>query len=144
MVLVGGIWQKFEKELQAAIGNFDKTKLEFLGYVEDKKLPELYSNAMMFVYPSLYEGFGLPVLEAMKCGCPVITSNTSSLPEVIGQAGIQIAPTNDDELIKAYKKMYEDTFFRELCRERGLIRAKSFSGEKATSELLEFMETKCI
>lgn len=144
MVLVGGIWQKFEKELQAAIGNFDKTKLEFLGYVEDKKLPELYSNAMMFVYPSLYEGFGLPVLEAMKCGCPVITSNTSSLPEVIGQAGIQIAPTNDDELIKAYKKMYEDTFFRELCRERGLIRAKSFSWEKATSELLEFMETKCI
>lgn len=144
MVLVGGIWQKFEKELQAAIGNFDKTKLEFLGYVEDEKLPELYSNAMMFVYPSLYEGFGLPVLEAMKCGCPVITSNTSSLPEVIGQAGIQIAPTNDDELIKAYKKMYEDTFFRELCRERGLIRAKSFSWEKATSELLEFMETKCI
>lgn len=144
MVLVGGIWQKFEKELQAAIGNFDKTKLELLGYVEDEKLPELYSNAMMFVFPSLYEGFGLPVLEAMKCGCPVITSNTSSLPEVIGQAGIQITPTNDDELIKAYKKMYEDTFFRELCRERGLIRAKSFSWEKATSELLEFMETKCI
>ena len=144
MVLVGGIWQKFEKELQAAIGNFDKTKLKFLGYVEDEKLPELYSNAMMFVYPSLYEGFGLPVLEAMKCGCPVITSNTSSLPEVIGQAGIQIVPTNNDELIKAYKKMYEDTFFRELCRERGLIRAKSFSWEKATSELLEFMETKCI
>ena len=144
MVLVGGIWQKFEKELQSAIGDFDKTKLDFLGYVEDEKLPELYSNAMMFVYPSLYEGFGLPVLEAMQCGCPVITSNTSSLPEVIGQAGIQINPTNDEELINAYKKMYEDTFFRELCKERGLIRAKSFSWEKATSELLEFMETKCI
>lgn len=144
MVLVGGIWQKFEKELQAAIGNFDKTKLEFLGYVEDEKLPELYSNAMMFVYPSLYEGFGLPVLEAMKCGCPVITSNTSSLPEVIEHAGIQIDPTNDEELINAYKKMYEDTFFRELCRERGLIRAKAFSWQKAASELLEFMETKCV
>ena len=144
MVLVGGIWQKFTKELQSAIGDFDKTKLDFLGYVEDEKLPELYSNAMMFVYPSLYEGFGLPVLEAMKCGCPVITSNTSSLPEVIGQAGIQINPTNDEELINAYKKMYEDTFFRELCKERGLIRAKAFSWQKAASELLEFMETKCV
>lgn len=144
MVLVGGIWQKFEKELQSAIGDFDKTKLDFLGYVKDEKLPELYSNAMMFVYPSLYEGFGLPVLEAMKCGCPVITSNTSSLPEVIGQAGIQINPTNDEELINAYKKMYEDTFFRELCKERGLIRAKAFSWQKAASELLEFMETKCV
>ena len=144
MVLVGGIWQKFEKELQSAIGDFDKTKLDFLGYVEDEKLPELYSNAMMFVYPSLYEGFGLPVLEAMQCGCPVITSNTSSLPEVIGQAGIQINPTNDEELINAYKKMYEDTFFRELCKERGLIRAKAFSWQKAASELLEFMEKKCV
>ena len=57
----------------------------------------------MFIYPSLYEGFGLPVLEAMKCGCPVITSNTSSLPEVIGDAGIQINPENDEELIEAFK-----------------------------------------
>ena len=96
----------------------------------------------MFIYPSLYEGFGLPVLEAMKCGCPVITSNVSSLPEVIGQAGIQIDPKNDEELIKAYEKMYYDSFFRELCIERGLIRAKNFSWEKCASELLSYIAEK--
>ena len=144
LVLAGGVWEKFKKELTSTIGDFDQSKIEVLGYVKDDELPRLYSNALMFIYPSLYEGFGLPVLEAMKCGCPVITSNVSSLPEVIGQAGIQIDPTNDEELIEAYEKMYYDNFFRELCIERGLIRAKNFSWEKCASELLEFIETKCV
>ena len=144
LVLAGGVWEKFKKELVNTIGDFDQSKIEVLGYVKDEDLPKLYSNALMFIYPSLYEGFGLPVLEAMKCGCPVITSNVSSLPEVIGQAGIQINPKNDAELIKAYKKMYYDKFFRELCVERGLIRAKNFSWDKCASELLEFIETKSI
>ena len=143
-VLAGGVWEKFKKELVNTIGDFDHSKIEVLGYVKDEDLPKLYSNALMFIYPSLYEGFGLPVLEAMKCGCPVITSNLSSLPEVIGQAGIQINPKNDEELIKAYEKMYYDKFFRELCVERGLIRAKNFSWDKCASELLEFIETKSI
>lgn len=142
LVLGGGIWAKFEKELYQAIGEFDKSKIIFKGYVKDEELPILYSNALMFIYPSLYEGFGLPILEAMKCGCPVITSNTSSLPEVIGNAGIQINPQNDVELIEAYRKMYFDTFFRELCAERGLIRAKNFTWEKCVSELLKFIEEK--
>ena len=141
LVLAGGVWNKFKNELTEAIGEFDQSKIEVLGYVKDEDLPNLYSNALMFIYPSLYEGFGLPVLEAMKCGCPVITSNVSSLPEVIGQAGIQIDPTNDEELIEAYEKMYYDNFFRELCVERGLIRAKNFSWEKCASELLEFIKT---
>ena len=111
--------------------------------MKDEDLPSLYSNALMFIYPSLYEGFGLPVLEAMKCGCPVITSNVSSLPEVIGSAGIQIDPNSDEELIKAYEKMYYDTFFRELCIEKGLIRAKKFSWRKCTSEIIEFIYKKC-
>ena len=144
LVLAGGVWEKFKKELTNTIGDFDQSKIEVLGYVKDEELPRLYSNALMFIYPSLYEGFGLPVLEAMKCGCPVITSNVSSLPEVIGQAEIQINPTNDEELIEAYEKMYYDNFFRELCVERGLIRAKNFSWKKCASELLEFIETKCV
>lgn len=144
LVLGGGIWKKFESELYQAIGDFDKSKIIFKGYVKDEELPELYSNALMFIYPSLYEGFGLPVLEAMKCGCPVITSNTSSLPEVIGDAGIKINPNDDEELIAAYKKMYCDNFFRELCIERGLIRAKKFSWEKCALELLEFIKEKNI
>ena len=144
LVLGGGIWKKFESELYQAIGDFDKSKIIFKGYVNDEELPNLYSNALMFIYPSLYEGFGLPVLEAMKCGCPVITSNTSSLPEVIGDAGIKINPNDDEELIAAYKKMYCDNFFRELCIERGLIRAKKFSWERCASELLEFIKEKSI
>ena len=142
LVLAGGVWDKFKKELTKTIGNFDQSKIEVLGYVKDEELPNLYSNALMFIYPSLYEGFGLPVLEAMKCGCPVITSNVSSLPEVIGQAGIQINPENDEELIKAYEKFYYDNFFRELCIERGLIRAKKFSWEKCVSELLAYIVEK--
>lgn len=142
LVLAGGVWEKFKKELSDTIGDFDQSKIEVLGYVKDEDLPKLYSNALMFIYPSLYEGFGLPVLEAMKCGCPVITSNVSSLPEVIGQAGIQINPKNDEELIKAYEKMYYDSFFRELCIERGLIRAKNFSWGKCVSELLSYIAEK--
>lgn len=142
LVLAGGVWNKFKRELTNTIGNFDQSKIEVLGYVKDEELPKLYSNALMFIYPSLYEGFGLPVLEAMKCGCPVITSNISSLPEVIGQAGIQINPKNDEELIQAYEKFYYDNFFRELCIERGLIRAKSFSWEKCALELLSYITEK--
>lgn len=141
-VLAGGVWEKFKKELTDTIGDFDQSKIEVLGYVKDEDLPKLYSNALMFIYPSLYEGFGLPVLEAMKCGCPVITSNVSSLPEVIGQAGIQINPKNDEELINAFEKMYYDSFFRKLCIERGLIRAKNFSWEKCASELLSYIAEK--
>ena len=142
LVLAGGVWKKFERELYQTIGEFDKSKIILKGYVKDEELPELYSNALMFIYPSLYEGFGLPVLEAMKCGCPVITSNTSSLPEVIGDAGIQINPENDEELIEAYHKMYFDNFYRELCAERGLIRPKKFTRENCAAEILEFIELK--
>ncbi len=142
LVLGGGTWKKFEKEFDKTIGKFDKSKIILKGYIKDEDLPELYSNALMFIYPSLYEGFGLPVLEAMQCGCPVITSNVSSLPEVIGNTGIQINPKDDEELIEAYHKMYFDTFFRELCAERGLIRAKKFSWEKCAAEILEFIKSK--
>ena len=142
LVLGGGIWKKFESELYQAIGDFDKSKIIFKGYVNDEELPSLYSNALMFIYPSLYEGFGLPVLEAMKCGCPVITSNVSSLPEVIGNAGILINPKDDNNLIEAYKKIYFNTFFRELCAERGLIQAKKFNWTKCANEILKFINEK--
>lgn len=142
LVLGGSNWKTFEAELDNTLKKYDKSKIVLTGYVKDEELPALYSNAMMFVYPSLYEGFGLPVLEAMKCGCPVITSNISSLPEVIGQAGIKIDPKNDDDMVKAYEKYYYDNFYRELCAERGLIRAKEFTWEKCADEILEFIEEK--
>ena len=144
LVLGGGTWEKFKKTLNNNINNFDQDKIILTGYIQDEQLPHWYSNALFFVYPSLYEGFGLPVLEAMKCGCPVITSNVSSLPEVIGNAGIKINPTNDEELIEAMYKMYSNEFYRKLCTERGLIQANKFSWEKCTLELLEFIKTKIV
>lgn len=142
LVLAGGVWKKFEKELYKTIGEFDKSKVELMGYVDDEELPKLYSNALCFIYPSLYEGFGLPVLEAMSSGCPVITSNTSSLPEVIGECGIKINPKDDNEMIEALEKMYYDNIFRALCSERGLERAKEFSWEKCAKEIVDFIKDK--
>ncbi len=142
LVLGGSNWKTFEAELDRTLKKYDKSKIILTGYVKDEDLPILYSNALMFVYPSLYEGFGLPVLEAMKCGCPVITSNCSSLPEVVGNAGIKIDPNNDNELVQAYEKFYYDKFYRELCSERGMIRAKNFTWDSCAQNICNFIQEK--
>ena len=77
LVLGGGVWKKFEKELNSVLIKYDRSKIILTGYIKEEELKKYYSNALCFIYPSLYEGFGLPVLEAMQCGCPVITSNIS-------------------------------------------------------------------
>ena len=117
-----------------------KNKILKIGYVADEDLAALYSGAEMFVYPSIYEGFGMPVLEAMQCGCPVITSNVSSLPEVIGSAGIQINPENNSELIEAYEKMYFDKNFKEKCAQESLKQASKFSWEKCVNIITDEIE----
>ena len=144
LVLGGGIWKKFEKELENTLKKHDRSKIVITGYLEENKLNIYYSNALCFIYPSLYEGFGLPVLEAMQCGCPVITSNVSSLPEVIGDCGIQINPKSSEDLISAYEKMYFDESFRKECSTKGLEKAKQFSWEKCTLELLKFIKTNTV
>lgn len=140
LVLGGSVWHKFKPLLHKLKNEYDSSKLIFTGYLEEKELPKYYSNALCFIYPSLYEGFGLPVLEAMQCGCPVITSNVSSLPEVVGDSGILVNPYKDDEMISAYEKMFFDENFRNLCVKKGLERAKSFSWEKCASEIIEFVD----
>ena len=139
MVLGGGIWKNFEKELNISLKKYDKSKIILTGYIEEEELKKYYSNALCFIYPSLYEGFGLPVLEAMQCGCPVITSNVSSLPEVIGDAGIQIDPKSNEDLISAYEKIYFDENFRKECSVKGLDRSKQFSWNKCANEIIEFI-----
>lgn len=131
-VLGGSHFVDFEEILNQSIENLGdkKDKILRIGYVDDEDVSALYSAAEMFVFPSLYEGFGIPVLEAMKCGLPVICSNTSSLPEVIGDCGIQINPYSDDEMIQAMGKMYFDRDFRAQCIEKGLERAKLFTWQK--------------
>ncbi len=114
-----------------------------VGRIPAEMLPALYSGARIFVYPSLYEGFGLPPLEAMACGTPVITSNTSSLPEVVGKAGVTVSPTDTVALAEALAGLLWDSERRQLLREAGLARARLFTWERAARELLEiYIRTK--
>lgn len=104
------------------------------GYVADEYLAPLYSGAMMFIYPSFYEGFGLPPLEAMQCGVPVITSNTSSLPEVVGDAGIMVDPTDSDEICQAMLNIYRRGSLRDSMCVKSIERAKLFSWEDCAQQ----------
>ncbi len=109
----------------------------FTGYVEDEDLPAIYNAAKIFAFPSLYEGFGLPPLEAMASGTPVISSNTSSMPEVIGEAGILLPPENEKEWAKAMVTLYADKKEWDRLRAAGLIQAKKFSWERCAQETVE-------
>jgi glycosyltransferase involved in cell wall biosynthesis len=111
-------------------------RVHFIGFVDDEDLPRLYSAASLFVYASLYEGFGLPLLEAMACGTPVIGSNTSSLPEVIGDVGLQVDPKDVEAIAHAMKQMLDRSDLRDRSVSAGLDRVKQFTWEKAARELL--------
>lgn len=101
--------------------------LRYIGYVDEAVLPVVYAGARAFFYPSLYEGFGLPVLEAMSCGVPVVTSNCSSLPEVAGAAGMLVNPDDADALLFGVEKALEDDEWRATASARGLTQAADFS-----------------
>lgn len=132
------------KDLVFLIGGHNQKKLEKdileygeyaqyikpIGYVEDCYLAQLYSNAEWFVYTSQYEGFGMPPLEAMSCGSPVITGNNSSLPEVVGNAGLMIDSNSKQDHITAYEKYYFDEDFRKEMSAKALNHARQFSWEK--------------
>ena len=107
-----------------------RSRLIFTGYVAEEDLPALYSGAVAFVFPSLYEGFGLPALEAMACGTPVLTSNTTSLPEVVGDAALSVDPTDPDELCQAMSTILSDHSLREELKRKGLMRAAEFSWQR--------------
>ena len=109
----------------------------FAGYVSNKDLAILYSHAECFVLLSLYEGFGLPVLEAMACGCPVIASNVTSLPEIAGNASILVNPLDAGEIVKAIKMVILDETLRKELIKKGLERVKAFSWEKCAKETLK-------
>lgn len=111
-------------------------------YVSRADLPLFYSYAEWLVFTSQYEGFGLPPLEAMQCGCPVIASNNSSIPEVVGDAGLLIDWNSDEQHISAFEKYYFDEELRAEKRNRGLIQAKKFSWEETTKKILAEMSGK--
>lgn len=112
----------------------------FPGFIPQDELPLWYSAADLFVYPSLYEGFGLPPLEAMACGVPVIVSNSSSLPEVVGEAGILVDPYDVDALAAAIVRVLRNRVLAEAMREAGLARARQFTWERAAKAIVQVYE----
>jgi glycosyltransferase involved in cell wall biosynthesis len=115
-------------------------EIVFTGYVSKGDLPSLYRGADLFVFPSLYEGFGLPVLEAMACGTPVVTSNTSSLPEVAGDAALLVDPENVEEIAGAMERVLTDQDLRAELSRRGRERARLFTWERCAQETLKVYE----
>ena len=111
--------------------------LHYLRYAAQADLPALYAGARLFVYPSLYEGFGLPVLEAMASGVPVVTSNVSSLPEVVGDAALSIAPEDTDALVVALEQGLQDEAWRNQTSSAGLKRAAHFSWERCINQTVD-------
>lgn len=120
------------------LGILDRVK--FLSYVSYAELPELINRAIALVFPSLWEGFGLPVLEAMACGTPVITSNLSSIPEVAGEAALLIDPYDESAIANAMKEIITDSQLRNQMRQKGLDRASQFSWQKTASQTAEILK----
>ena len=117
-----------------------KSDILFTGYVPDNDLPALYSAAICFAYPSYFEGFGLPVLEAMQCGTPVIAADRTSLPEIVGNAGILFDPFSKEELIKAMARLIDDRSVRAALRLQGIERAKLFNWSATARSTLQVYE----
>jgi glycosyltransferase involved in cell wall biosynthesis len=114
--------------------------VRFLGYIPDEDMNRLYSGAALFVFPSIYEGFGLPPLEAMASGTPVIVSNSSSLPEVVGDAGILLDPFDADSWRESITTVLSDAFLQERLTAKGLQRARLFSWKTAARKTLDIFE----
>lgn len=137
LVLAGGKgW--LEEDLEEFIGSLGiRDRVKLLGYVTDEELAWLYGNCFAFLYPSLFEGFGLPVLEALGLGAAVVTSNTSSLPEVAGDAARYVDPLSEEELVRAMSGLMEDHGYRQELKRRAQPQARNFSWERCAAEVLE-------
>jgi glycosyltransferase involved in cell wall biosynthesis len=137
-LIIGGAKGWFYEDVFARVEELGLGgEVVFPGYIPVSELPLWYNAAELFVYPSLYEGFGLPPLEAMACGTPVVTANTSSLPEVVGEAGLTVDPLDVEALTEAMRQALNDEALRQEMRERGLKRAKGFSWTKAAQETVQ-------
>jgi glycosyltransferase involved in cell wall biosynthesis len=137
LVIAGGVGWLSEETFRVAAASAFPKDIRFLGFVRDEDLVALYSGASTFAYPSLYEGFGLPVLEAMACATPVVCSNASSLPELTGDAALLVTPTDVDEIADALETACCNQAMRQRLIERGLTRAESYSWRRSAELLLD-------
>lgn len=137
LVIAGKKWDAFSEIANYIKDNSLQEDITILDSVADDKLSELYSSAKLFVFPSFYEGFGLPVLEAMSCGAPVIAANNSSLSEFAGDAGILINAIDINELANAMDKVLKDKKLQNKMRKKGFIVAKKFTWRKTAEETMK-------
>jgi glycosyltransferase involved in cell wall biosynthesis len=139
LVLAGGKgW--LDREIKAHLDSLAGLDIIVTGYVPDEDLPALYTGASVFVYPSFYEGFGMPPLEAMACATPVIVSDNSSLPEVVGDAGVLIDAHDPAALALHVEKVLNDPGYADELRRKGLERAKAFTWERSARKLLAVID----
>jgi len=137
---VGWMSEKFFEKLKNLPENVKKDII-LTGYIPKEDMVYLYNDSELFIYPSLYEGFGLPVLEAMSCGVPVITSNISSLPEVGGDACIYVNPYDEEDILYKIEKVLDNEEIKKEMRKKGLERAKLFNWEKTAENTLKVYES---
>ena len=137
-LVIGGAKGWFYEDVFARVGELGlEHEVMFPGYIPVSQLPLWYNAAELFVYPSLYEGFGLPLLEAMACGTPVVAANTSALPEVVGEAGLTVDPLDVEALAEAMRRALGNEALRQEMTERGLQRARGFSWTKTALETVQ-------
>lgn len=139
LVIAGGRGWMYEEIFETVARLNLQDRVIFPEFVADEDLPALYAEALLFVYPSLYEGFGLPVAEAMACGTPVVCSNTSSLPEVAGDAALYFDPRNVDEIARTLQRVLTDPALGATLRARGFAQVKQFTWDNAARALLEYL-----
>uniref|UniRef100_UPI0035A05580 glycosyltransferase family 4 protein n=1 Tax=Prevotella heparinolytica TaxID=28113 RepID=UPI0035A05580 len=134
-LVITGLKREYVEELLGKMGiAYCTPDIVYTGYVPGEDLPALYNGAFAFLYPSLQEGFGIPVLESMACGTPVITSNCSSLPEVAGEGGVLVNPSDFNEIAEALLRLENDTEYYQAQSAYGLARVKRFSWQQTTED----------
>lgn len=137
LVLAGGKGWLYESIFEKVKTLGLEDRVVFTGYVPDGDVPLLMKGAMIFCFPSIYEGFGMPPLEAMACGTPVLTSNSTALPEVVGDAAIQADPYSVEEIAEGMIKLTESSELRRRLSEKGLEQCRRFTWEKSAAEMLD-------
>jgi len=140
LVIAGGKGWHYEEIFKEVTKHKLEERVHLLGFVPDDDLPALYNAAMLFIYPSLYEGFGLPALEAMACGAPVIASNQSSIPEVVGEAGILVDPRDVAAMAEAISQLLADNELRQRLSKDGLTQATKFIWPEMGRKLLRLYQ----
>jgi glycosyltransferase involved in cell wall biosynthesis len=141
LIAGGGGWGKCNIHPRMLELGLTEKEVKFLGFVPEEDMPMLYSGALAFVFPSLYEGFGLPLVEAMACGTPVVASDVSSVPEVVGGAGVLVRPESPDELAAAIFRVSTDAELRVALVKKGLERARGFRWQFAAQQVLKVFES---